>query len=110
WVIGPNPIPVDYVTRSGYIWKNGEQYRFDASVSNAPLWWVTVAVGALGFNGNEAFPDGVSSNSLFCTFSPYFVPGEPFTAQFRVTPVSGVAAYAIQDQIPAGWTVSSMNY
>jgi len=27
WETGPNPIPIDYVTRAGFLWKTGEAYR-----------------------------------------------------------------------------------
>ncbi len=26
WAVGPNPIPIDYMTRAGLLWKNGETY------------------------------------------------------------------------------------
>jgi len=36
---GPNPIGVDYLTRAGMIWKEGEYYLHDAS-AQPPLCWV----------------------------------------------------------------------
>jgi hypothetical protein len=37
WPVGPVPIPIAYVTRAGYIWKNGETYHYDPSVDPA-IW------------------------------------------------------------------------
>jgi hypothetical protein len=110
WAIGPNPIPVDYVTRSGYIWKNGEQYRFDASVSNAPLWWVTTQVGPFALSGVETVAEQTSTSSVVCSLSALFVPDESMTLTFWVAPTTGVSAYAVEDQVPAGWSVSNLNF
>lgn len=41
WPDGPSPIPLDYVTRAGALWRGGERYRFDAAAGGAPLWWVS---------------------------------------------------------------------
>ena len=35
----PNPIPISYVTNTGYIWKSGETYVYD-STKSAPNCWV----------------------------------------------------------------------
>lgn len=40
WENEPNPVPINYVTRAGAIWKNGEQYRWDGTVGEAPNAWV----------------------------------------------------------------------
>ena len=46
WPVGPNPIPIDYLTRAGAIWKNGEAYIQDSSLGDAPLSWDNI--GAIG--------------------------------------------------------------
>ena len=38
WPTPPNPIDINYVTRAGYLWKNGEGYRDDGSAE--PNCWV----------------------------------------------------------------------
>lgn len=48
WPIGPNPIPINYLTRAGTLWKNGETYRFDSSITSPPLWWVNVTAAKAG--------------------------------------------------------------
>lgn len=41
WPVEPSDIPVDYVARAGFLWKNGEQYLLDTNsiTQGAPLWW-----------------------------------------------------------------------
>ena len=45
WSLEPTDIPIAYVTRAGALWRGGETYRFDDSISGAPLWWVSVRDG-----------------------------------------------------------------
>jgi len=40
WPVPPNPIPMDYVTRAGYLWRNGECYSYDPS-KDPPMCWDT---------------------------------------------------------------------
>ena len=56
WPSGPNPIPIDYVTRAGTLWKNGEAYTIDAKVSGPPLWWVNSSGGNLRSLGLRISP------------------------------------------------------
>jgi formylglycine-generating enzyme len=46
WPTEPNTIPMDYVTRGGYLWKAGELYEFSAT-HDAPLCWQGVPVDGL---------------------------------------------------------------
>ena len=46
WVDGPNPIPIDYVTRAGALWRGGEFYAFVPTVSNSVLRWVNTNSGS----------------------------------------------------------------
>jgi hypothetical protein len=39
WQNPPNPIPIDYMTRAGYLWKNGEVYHDNGAAK--PDGWVT---------------------------------------------------------------------
>ena len=39
WQNPPNPIPIDYMTRAGYLWKNGEVYHDNGATK--PEGWVT---------------------------------------------------------------------
>jgi hypothetical protein len=39
-----------------------------------------------------------------------FVPGEPLTIRISATPGNDVRAYAVEDALPAGWTVSACSH
>ncbi|KPA12861.1 secreted protein containing Sulphatase-modifying factor domain protein [Candidatus Magnetomorum sp. HK-1] len=40
WSVEPNPIPMDYVTRAGYLFSFGENYYFDETQSGSLQWKV----------------------------------------------------------------------
>lgn len=107
WPIAPNPIPIDYVTRAGTLWKNGETYTIDSKVSGPPLWWVntapTATVRGLGLrNLSLSSPQSTVTSAM----SALFVPGETFSIRVEIKPSPGVSAYAVQEEIPAGWKVA----
>lgn len=39
WPLPPNPIPINYVTRSASIWKSGETYFANSTIANLPDAW-----------------------------------------------------------------------
>jgi hypothetical protein len=41
------PIPISYVTRMGYLWKNGEVYHYDPT-ADAMVWPSNAAVWVTG--------------------------------------------------------------
>jgi hypothetical protein len=49
WPVGPSPIPISYVTRSGYLWRMGEAYHYDRTV-DATVWPSNAAVWVTGTN------------------------------------------------------------
>ena len=51
WPIGPNPIPIDYVTRAGALWRGGEGYAQNLMAGPAPLWWVNLSDSVLPPSG-----------------------------------------------------------
>ena len=108
WPTDPNPIPIDYVTVAGNLWKNGEFYTVDPSVSTAPQWWVNLP-GKAGLQGFARSGSTLSGGSIVGSLSPLFVRGETLLVQISVQPATGVSAYAVQDQIPQGWTVTQVS-
>jgi len=110
WPIGPNPIPINYVTRAGALWRWGECYTVDRSVTNEPLWWVPCQGGA------NVSPVLMNANALTVVSSAEsplpssFVPGELFTVTIRTTPATGVATYAVEDTVPAGWSAANFSH
>lgn len=113
WSIGPNPIPIDYVTRAATLWKNGESYVLDSKISAPPLWWVnTPSVKPAGLQGlsRMAANSAGHAGSAVSFVPPLFVPGEPVTVHLSIAPAANVSAYAVQDQIPAGWMIDSISH
>ncbi len=108
WNTPPNPIPIDYVTRVGYLWKNGECYTYDSSQS-PPLCWVSqpcagggglapqpkAIIGAPGTPGASAM--GVDASSIVRAVDGSGV-------SLAASPGAGVAAYAVEETLPAGLT------
>jgi uncharacterized delta-60 repeat protein len=106
WPWPPNPISIDYVTRAGMLWRRGEQYQFDP-LTNAPLWWVPWQGGTRVSPVLKYARTVVSSAEA--PLPAYFVPGEPVTVTIQITPATGVEAYAVEDTVPAGWSVANLS-
>ena len=103
WSTPPNPIPIEYVTNAGYIWKTSEIYRYDPSQS--PPW-------VPGSFINATFPllVGNMKVSLFTrTLPDKYTPMVPQDITITINPDTGVVVYAIEDIPPAGWLVSDIN-
>lgn len=108
WPIAPNPIPDDYVTRAGWLWKNGETYTIDPAMAAPPLWWVNTP-GKIGLQSNVPPLQQQSGGISVGTPPPVFVPGESLSVGISVLPSPGVSAYAVRERMPAGWRVTYMS-
>ncbi|MEK7678385.1 MAG: immunoglobulin domain-containing protein [Verrucomicrobiota bacterium] len=101
WTNPPNPIPIGYVTRAGYLWKNGERYRYDTNDGPAPLCWVIAPAGqAAGLVAVSLH--AISASTAVCAIS-----GTNVT--LSITPASTVAAYAVQDELPEDFTAAGVS-
>jgi hypothetical protein len=106
WSVSPSPIPIDYVTRAGLLWKNGELYRFDSTLP-APLWWVSdtnTMPGIVRLALSSITPPQPSTATRL--LPALVIPGEPFTAAVAVQPAAPVSSYAVEEQPPSGAVVS----
>jgi hypothetical protein len=104
WPVGPNPIPIHYVSRAAALWRGGECYTFDPTAPGATLYWVNCGPGVAPARlrpGMASTADG--------PLPPNYVPGEPVTVSISATPAASVNAYAIEDQFPAGWAVEGVS-
>jgi len=110
WPNPPNPIPIDYVTRAGYLWKNGECYGYD-STQSPPLCWVSKPCGnvVIGQDGNSAAASphaalvrdvalSLVTNSLVTRATT------GGTVSLIVQPDDSVSAYAVEESLPVGIT------
>jgi len=111
WPDPPNPIPIDYVTRAGYLWKNGECYGYDSSQS-PPLCWVAkpcglvIVVGSWGASANArphtALVRDVLQTSVANSIAARATAGG--AVSLLVQPEASVSAYAAEETLPAGIT------
>jgi hypothetical protein len=100
WNAGPNPIPLDYVTRAGLLWKMGEAYRFDPAVLRPPLWWVSAA--ARTTSGVRPSSSGSGLSIARRILPRAFIPNQPFTLRIIVEPAAEVTVYALEERCPEG--------
>jgi hypothetical protein len=108
WPVDPNPIPIDYVTRAAALWKNGEAYVFNPAFTNAPVWWTAPSnVGSTLEPKMYSLSENPAARAE-SRMSDSFVPNEPFLVEITARPATRTAAYAVQDQIPAGWTIEQV--
>lgn len=113
WPLSPNPIPIEFVTRAGTLWKNGEVYTRDARILSPPLWWVNVPAGGRSLQPDSERLIVLNANTenghAVGALHPLFVPGEPVLVRILVEPGLGVSSYAAQDMVPAGWAVAKIS-
>jgi uncharacterized delta-60 repeat protein len=138
WPVPPVPIPIDYVTRAAALWRGGECYTVDSSVTTEPLWWVNCAPArnALPEGGTavpQVFnlpPNESNATTTSADFksavqqvtnlryasavtrraSPTYVPGERVPVVIAVSPGAGTLAYAVEEGAPAGWTITDLSH
>ncbi|OQX06642.1 MAG: hypothetical protein BWK80_50465 [Desulfobacteraceae bacterium IS3] len=104
WDIPPNPIPIAYVTRAGMLWQSGEAYKLDTSIGEPPLCWQKKATRSLR---DETTANSASSAVRECPSS--CLAGQAFTVTLSITPDNNVKSYAVEEDTPPGWKVSSVS-
>jgi hypothetical protein len=92
WTDNHHPIPADFVTNAGMLWRSGEAYTFDAA-----MWppWVSTS----GFMG----PGGTA-------FGEIDTAGDDTRVSITVVPEAGTSVVAVEDVAPAGWTVTDISH
>lgn len=98
WPAGPVPVPLNYVTRAGQIWRQGETYLYDPSRGAPPECWVPDAAG--GDPGVRT----VSPHRAERQLSGPVTPGAVLDVQIAIRPDPSAGAFAVVEQVPAGWT------
>ena len=105
WPRPPNPIPIDYVTNAGFLWKVGEVYHFDPTQD--PPW---VPGAAAQGNGGPHRGQGKGLGTAVSSFDPAeYTPGVGVEVTIAVTPDGSTQVYAVEDGPPGGWTVSGIS-
>lgn len=103
WPGGPNPIPLDHVTRAALLWKEGERYHFDAS-QEPPMCWVPGA-GIATSNASEAsqtrmLPVAPLAGLAMRSTTPQANGSVRHT--LRIQPAPGIQALALEEILPKG--------
>jgi len=107
WPIAPTNIDLNYVTRAGYLWKNGEEYRLDTNVApQPPLWWVP------GVQVRRPVPkDAEPAQSVITRALPdAFQPDQAVVVTLTAAPSRETACYAVEEAVPQGWVVSDISH
>ena len=103
WTASPTNIPIAYATRAAFLWLAGETYRFTNAPpnTNAPLWWV---------NTTPLPGYVVGSNHLSSVLPATHHGAQPLAITLLVTPADSIYVHAIEDELPAGWTVLTISH
>jgi hypothetical protein len=111
WPTPPNPIPIEYVTNAGYLWRMGEVYHCDPT--KTPPWVPGPATGSGQFQGDRTLlkvsPIALGMGSAIRDLPNTYVPSVAVPVSISVTPDSATFVYAVEDMPPVGWVVSSIN-
>jgi len=115
---GPSPVPVNYVTRAGFLFRRGGAYTYSTNQPTPlpPLLWVPVndpsatddTLPELEPNtptGWSTEPLGTAIRTLL-TNSPT---DRAFDVIIRVIPPANALAWAVEERVPQGWLVASMS-
>jgi hypothetical protein len=100
WPGGPNPIPLDHVTRAALLWKGGERYHFDAALEPPMCWVPGASIAALGASPARMLPVvplaglAVRSQTTLATGSVRHT--------VRIQPAPGIQALAVEEILPKG--------
>jgi hypothetical protein len=100
WPTEPNPIPIGYLTRAGALWKGGEAYEKDANVVQPPLWWVNPQQIARALS---VFTPSADRNKVVRQ-------ADESSVLIDVQPALSTQAFAIEESIPAGYTVVDVSH
>jgi len=106
WATEPNPIPMNYVTRCGYLWRQGEVYYYD-DANTPPLCWKSGTAG--GTSAGKLVGMNKSSAELTAgqitarrTIEPDGSQTDALVVRITVVPSDGINVYAVQETPPPG--------
>ncbi|MBX3733879.1 MAG: hypothetical protein KF791_14970 [Verrucomicrobiae bacterium] len=105
WPAGPQPIPMDYVTRVAALWQGGERYRYDPGAGAPPLCWVLAPTGWADGEG-AATPPGFTGT---CLRSGQLLDDGSVRVRVRVIPAPGTRAFAVEEHLAAEAVVSNVS-
>ncbi len=109
WPLAPNPIPVSYATRAGFlVSESGYGLSTLSPTPFPPMLWEAGEPGTISLTSNH---EPWTTNRLGTAISSLptnYVVGVPFTATIVVTPTAGVRAYALEETPPFGFSITNI--
>lgn len=114
WSVEPNPIPIEYLTRCGYLWRVSEAYHYDVALNPPDCW----QPGLSGGQGARMLTEYTSFKAIQAdpadTNASRFIEQDINTAnQYRIhleiTPPSVTSVWAVEEVVPSGWNVLDIN-
>ncbi len=103
WPIGPNPIPMDLVTRAAALWKSGERYR-PAGTANGGTDWISGLPGEA--DGIDAAMPPVAGTALRLRTAR--ADGSTLVT-LRVLAAPGIRGFALEERLPDGATLTDVS-
>ena len=111
WPTPPNPIPIEYVTNAGYLWRMGEVYHCDPTKS--PPWIPGTGAGGGQFQAGrtslKVSPIALGMGTAIRDLPNTYVTSVAVPVSITITPDSATFVYAVEEAPPVGWVVSSIN-
>jgi hypothetical protein len=97
-------VPIDYLTRAGMLWKQGEFYAYDGTITTAPLFWVSGdrAISLSNMKLSLGNPEAIRQ------VSEGIATTEPRKIEIAVKP-QGARAYAVEESVPAGAQITEIS-
>ncbi len=134
WPVAPTNIPVEFVARAGFLWKNGERYLMNTNnlAAGAPLWWTNVPAPVTLAGPGASTPSSPSAGRVVAKstlprtgqaaegdprargrISRAVVEGNSSSGakmiQLTVTPTQEVSAYGVEEMVPVGWSAREID-
>ena len=133
WPVAPTNIPVDFVARAGFLWKNGERYimNTNALALGAPLWWTnappdrtniapaqavassdlsrSVAKKSSASPGRDKSAAPTDASRITRSLSAAEPRGTELAVTLFVSPAEKVSAYVVEEKVPQGRTVGEVS-
>ena len=108
WPVGPNPIEVSYVTRAGYLARNGETYTVNP-LALLPLAWIPTPRAPIAAKVPTTLTTAPTGKGCWRFVAHRLAVGATTTVALIVNPAATDSAYAVEETPPPGWTVGAVS-